>query len=488
MNLWTIISVCVCFLGLNLRADATPLTYHIIPKNVSSLDTLEEPIKSFRALHIPINTAFLSLSRSYPITFIVDPLMTGYVSLEMKSGTLRNLIEALTESQAGSWEQQGRLIYIHHTEQCFYEIDYPQMSRSAQGSSSVVLTAQTGSNNNASNLANTNPSNTGQNTSNAPSDQTNLSIQQQNQTTFWTDVLAELTGMCLPGENIAINKLAGLAIITAPKPRQKIFKAFIELLNKRISRQVRITAKILEVSLDDQHQLGIDWALATQKIGSLNISSMATATGHAGLLSSTVSSATVSGTLALGQVSAVVNALNEQGSVKSESNPSIVTLGNQTAFVKVGTEQTFFSLTNATSISSLITTAGVNPTAATQNNYTQNAITIGTVLYVTPEINTDGSVTVDVLPAITQLTGVDTSPDGLQTAPRMDIKALSTIARLHANESIMIGGLIQTVDSQTTRKTPGLGSIPNVGNLFSKTAKLKTRTELVIFLTAEVIP
>jgi type II secretory pathway component GspD/PulD (secretin) len=162
----------------------------------------------------------------------------------------------------------------------------------------------------------------------------------------------------------------------------------------------------------------------------------------------------------------------------------VVSLSNQTAFVKVGTEQTFFSLSNSTSINQAGT---ATPYAATQNSYTQNAITIGTVLYVTPEVNGDGTITVDVLPAITQLIGVDTSPDGQQTAPRMDIKALSTLARLHPRESVLIGGLIYDQTARQTQNIPGLGSLPVLGRLFSTSGSSHTRSELVIFLSAELV-
>ena len=135
--------------------------------------------------------------------------------------------------------------------------------------------------------------------------------------------------------------------------------------------------------------------------------------------------------------------------------------------MKVGTEQTFFSLSNSTTINQ----AGVtSPVATTQSNYTQNAITIGTVLSVTPEVNGDGTVTVDVLPAITQLVGVDTSPDGQQTAPRMDIKALSTIARLHPDQSVMIGGLIYEATVTQAQKVPLHRRPSLVGRAFTTTA------------------
>jgi len=117
----------------------------------------------------------------------------------------------------------------------------------------------------------------------------------------------------------------------------------------------------------------------------------------------------------------------------------------------------------------------------------QNAITIGTVLYVTPEVNSDGTVTVDVLPAISQLIGVDISPDGQQTAPRMDIKSLSTIARLHPDESVMIGGLIYDETSRQSQKVPILGDLPVIGRAFGTTGGTRSRSELVIFLTAESV-
>ena len=281
---------------------------------------------------------------------------------------------------------------------------------------------------------------------------------------------------------MAINKLAGLAIVTAPPRRQEEFKAFVEAVNRRITQQVRISAKVLEVDLNAQHQLGVDWSLAATKIGGISLAGLATNTAFSSINGTATIPSTVSGTLSTGNISAVINALEEQGSVHSVSNPSVLSLNNQTAFVKVGTEQTFFSLSNATTINQTGTTT---PYSTTQNNYQQNPITIGTVLYVTPEVNSDGTVTVDVLPAISQLIGIDTSPDKQQTAPRMTIKSLSTIARLHPNESVMIGGLIYEETSSQTQKVPGLGDIPILGKAFQTSGTVKSRSELVIFLTAE---
>jgi len=257
--------------------------YHLAEGPLPGPDPLDAPVASYRAVRIPIAAAFLSLSRAYGITFVLDPALKGEVSMEMRNGTVRDAIDALAKSQGFYWERDGRLIAVRRNVVRFYEIDYPQMTRSAQGSSNVVLSAQAASSVNGVNGAVQNGSLSAANGSNGgnypnQNDQTNISIQQQNQSTFWADVQSELSGLAQPGESVAVNRLAGIAVVTAPPSRQADFRAFIDIVNRRISRQVRISARVLEVELNDQHQLGVDWALAATKIGGLNLSGFATDT------------------------------------------------------------------------------------------------------------------------------------------------------------------------------------------------------------------
>ncbi len=433
-------------------------------------------------MRIPVAAAFLALSRSSGVTFVLDPSMKGDVTLEMRDATVRDAVDALAKSQGFYWAREGRLVVLRRNIVRFYEIDYPQMTRSAQGSSNVVLSAQAaGAPAGAAGLV---AAQTAAGAGGLPgqNDQTNISIQQQNQSTFWSDILSELSGMAQQGESVAVNKLAGVAIVTAGPARQDDFRAFIDLVNRRITRQVRISARVVEVGLNAQHQLGVDWTLAASRIGGIGLRGLATDTAFTSINGQALGPAGVSGVLSAGKVSAAISALQEQGDVRAVSNPSVISLSNQTAFVKVGTEQTFFSLLNATTINQ---NAAANPYSTTQSSYSQNAITIGTVLYVTPVVNSDGTVTVDVLPAISQLIGVDTSPDGQQTAPRMDIKSLSTIARLRPGESVMIGGLIHEETATQSQKVPILGDLPLLGRAFGTSGAARTRSELVIFLTAE---
>jgi len=70
----------------------------------------------------------------------------------------------------------------------------------------------------------------------------------------------------------------------------------------------------------------------------------------------------------------------------------------------------------------------------------------------------------------------------------MDIKSLSTIARLRQGESVMIGGPIHDETASLERKIPLLGSLPFVGRAFGAASGTHTRSELVIFLTADPVP
>ncbi len=452
---------------------------------------LDQPVASFHASHVSAENAFLAVSRAYGVTFNVEPGLRGDLSIEVNGGRVRDLVDTLAQLLGAEWEVNGRLISIHRTVLRFYEIDYPQMTRSASGTSTVVLAAQTPTTttgNNSVGLANTallNSAASSNGNAITATDQTNLSLQQQNQNTFWADVTAELNGLARSGEAVAVNKLAGVALITAPPARQDDFRSFIRLLNRRISRQVRISAKVLEVALTSQDSLGVDWNQAATQAGGLTFGPLSSATAVSAINGAALNPSTFTGTIAIGKITALVHALASQGDVHAVSNPSVLTLNNQTAFVKVGTEQTFFSLANSTTLNQPGVTT---PFSSTQNSYAQNAITIGTVLYVTPEVNADDSVTVDVLPAITNLIGVDSSPDGQQTAPRMDIKALSTLARLKPGVAVMIGGLIHDETDKTVQQIPGLSALPMIGRLFETSATTHSRTELIIFLTAEIMP
>jgi type II secretory pathway component GspD/PulD (secretin) len=186
-----------------------------------------------------------------------------------------------------------------------------------------------------------------------------------------------------------------------------------------------------------------------------------------------------------GSIAATIVALQQQGEVHAVSQPRLRALNNQTAIIKVGTEQPFFSSSSGFIPGSLGGQSG------TFTNSTFQMITVGTVLSITPQISREGQITLDVSPVITSLAGVESSggdeTGSKVTAPILDIKQSSSLIRVKNGETVIIGGLIQDKVNNTKRQIPVLGDIPLVGRIFRGTFKAKQRVELVIFLTPTIV-
>jgi type II secretory pathway component GspD/PulD (secretin) len=176
---------------------------------------------------------------------------------------------------------------------------------------------------------------------------------------------------------------------------------------------------------------------------------------------------------------AIIQALREQGEVAVISQPRLRTLNNQTAIMKVGTDQPFFIQQN-----SVISSAGG---ITQQSGDNLSMITVGTVLSVTPQISSDGWVTLDITPAITSFVEERQSPSHQSSAPVLDIKQTSALVRLRDGETVVMGGLIQKSTAKSVRKIPLLGDIPFLGKLFQGRVDAKQKKELVIFLTPTII-
>ena len=90
-------------------------------------------------------------------------------------------------------------------------------------------------------------------------------------------------------------------------------------------------------------------------------------------------------------------------------------------------------------------------------------------------------------PIISRLRDIAESPLGTANAPVLDVKQSSGLVRVKDGEMIIIGGLIQEESSETQRKVPILGDIPLLGRLFTGTYTVKTKSELVIFISPKIV-
>lgn len=442
---------------------------------------LDRPVGQLRLEKTPLPVALRLLARTCGVTILADPDVTGEVTLDLEAGTLRAALGAIVGPPGYHFEETPAGIAVRLRQTVHYTIDYPQLTRSGSGSASFTLG---GASSGAGLHGGTTPPATQlQGPNGATADATQVSINQENQNTFWTGLEAELRAMLKEGDTLILNKFSGVAQVTAPVGRQRNVRTFLENVNRRITRQVEIEARIVEVSLRSERKLGIDWDLAAGAVGRVAVEAHAPL-DVAGVGGSLLAANTFAANLGYGRTTAMIHALQQQGEVKTVAQPRLRALNNQSAFIRIGEDRPFFRLQQSTTFSQGGTTAPVNQT---QENYSVSTITIGTILAVTPQIDGEGMITLDVLPAITRLQAIVTSPDGKQTAPLTEVKQASTIVRLKDGETAVIGGLISEDAGESVRAVPVVGSIPLAGRAFQTKGTLWNRTELVIFLTPKLI-
>jgi type II secretory pathway component GspD/PulD (secretin) len=145
--------------------------------------------------------------------------------------------------------------------------------------------------------------------------------------------------------------------------------------------------------------------------------------------------------------------------------------------MRIGTQDVFF-----------VTTTQVNPETGLvlQSTVTPQSLTEGIVLSVTPQISSDGIVSLSINPSITERTGVATSRLG-DTVPIISVRETDTLVRVREGETVVIAGLMQDRMNTDISKIPVLGDVPVVGNFFKRTEKTRRKTDLVILLTPRIM-
>jgi MSHA biogenesis protein MshL len=208
-----------------------------------------------------------------------------------------------------------------------------------------------------------------------------------------------------------------------------------------------------------------------------------------GAVASNAISSSLGGTTAISFSNAdfngVINLLETQGNAQVLSSPRVTAMNNQKAVIKVGQDEYF-----VTDVSS-DTTIGAGGTTSTPNISLQPFFS-GIALDVTPQIDQNGSVILHVHPSVTETAEQSKTirfSDEQIVLPlaQSNIRESDTIIRARSGEIVVIGGLMQTVTSDSESRTPVLGAIPLVGKLFTSINKVEKKKELVILLKPTVV-
>lgn len=233
--------------------------------------------------------------------------------------------------------------------------------------------------------------------------------------------------------------------------------------------QVLIEASIVEVTLADDLQYGLQWRFSDGARGSSNLTGAGVLSRSGGALSSALAGFTYTWSDSVGNIRGVLNALADKSLVNVISSPSLMVLDNHTAAISVGNQQPIQSGTTVTT--------GGNVSTSIQYKDT------GVSLAVTPSVNAGNIVTMQINQAVTDVGQVDSA-----TGQRAFLqRQISSKVAVRSGEAIVLGGLIR--DNTTSGKTglPVLQDIPIFGGLFGTNTRNTARTELLVVITPRVV-
>ncbi len=441
-----------------------------------------EVLFSFRADAVPIKQALALFARANNLNIVPDLDVVGEVTVEFRDLPLDQAMNALLEANGYYFVQDGRLLRVRNFETRLFHVDYIHVTRSGQGSNAVQISSGgSSSSGGGSGSSGGSAGGAGGGTEGSTMTVTNTST-----INFWADLAEQLKTLVSEAGSFTINSLSGTIVVRDRHPGVCAVADYLARVTESIVRQVDLEVEIYEVALSDDFQLGVNWQKVSQDLDT----TFTTIPGQLGLPTSggmIVQSPVfggASGAPAIrighqrGSVTAVLDALKQQGNLRVVSKPRLRTLNNQPAVVRVGQDLPVF-------ITQTTQSPGSPPVIST--NESIQTVTVGTVLSITPQVSADRLVTLDITPAVSRLVRTETSATGNTNAPVIDIRQASSIVRVRDGATIVMGGLVQDSNSSTQRKVPLLGDIPVLGKAFTATNKLKERTELIFFITPRVI-
>ncbi|MEA1868167.1 MAG: hypothetical protein U9N19_08730 [Thermodesulfobacteriota bacterium] len=283
-----------------------------------------------------------------------------------------------------------------------------------------------------------------------------------------------------------IDESLGIITVTTTATLQKSVKKYIDTLKKWLFRQVSIEAHVIEVELNEGSYMGIDWSkvLGSKKRGSTSplLSGMINF-GENGLVYKPGTEGLhliESITLNSVDLSWLIDALKEQGTVRTISNPRLTLLNGAPGVLVVGETERYIK--NVTS----------NTNAETGNiEYSTETADIlsGFAFSVLCNIGENNELTINLTPVTSMLRDIERVTFGniMVGLPTVKLRQMSTLARVHSGNLLILGGLIDEVTEENNTEVPLLGKLPVLKWAFKSEAKTKKRKELVVILRPRIL-
>jgi type IVB pilus formation R64 PilN family outer membrane protein len=374
-----------------------------------------------------VRDLLLLLVRDTGFSVVVEPGADGLFVGELKDVTLRQALDLVVRPFGLEYAVQDHAIRVfrRQPETRFFDVNLAAERRSA--SRSVGASSRLGSGTEVG---------------------TQSTLAARHEGDAFDDIAAGVRTLLSADGRFNLDRKAGLLQATDFPERLDRVRLYLEAVQARLHREVEIQARVLEIELKPELASGIDWNAALQKVSSTRF-------GAAG---SPAAGSTAVLRLLRADLETLLLALAEQGTVSTLAAPRVVTMNNEPALMRVGTDEVFF--------------------AAAANAAEPRAVSTGLTLAVVPQIAADGIVVLSLAPSLVSKTGDARSRDG-ERAPVVDVRAADTIVRVLEGETVVLSGMLR--DREFTIVPEGLAG------LFRRGEKRRAKTELVVLLTPTVV-
>jgi type IV pilus assembly protein PilQ len=259
--------------------------------------------------------------------------------------------------------------------------------------------------------------------------------------------------------NVEQEKGTNSVVVSDVPTRLKRIVDMIIQMDTRL-QQVEIVAKMVDVDHEATRELGVNWSAVNLMFG--NQAAGDIVTGQA--LSNPFSTVRVGTVQSWGDLNLVIEALEKDNKANLVSNPRITTADNQEARILVGKE-----------IPLIVSDEAGNPITELKK--------IGVMLRVTPHVNTDQTITMDLHPELSDLSQQATVQGGVI----INLQEADTRVVVRDGETAVIGGLISEGETSLRNGVPVLKDMPVLGPLFRYETRTKKKRELIIFVTPKVV-
>ncbi len=491
--------------------------------------------------HIPVQEILFALARDAKLNIEIHPDITGMVTMNLIDETLTEILDAISRQVDMRYELNGHNLSIMPDIPYLksYQIDYPNISRNAKNSVSIATNVATigsgqtsGSGSSGGNASSSNILNESNNQfwktlvenikdllretdKTLPEGSSETIVEQNNQqqitaqpgTTATTaksgssKALATLPAQ-LQGQGATVtrkvtyreaasviaNPETGIISVRATSRQQASVRDFIDKVTVSAHRQVLIEATVVEVSLSDNYQQGIDWSsLSTSASKGLSIS-QATPNGALTGTMGTINYVFKGAFGGRADLNMSIKLLESFGKLHVLSSPKLSMLNNQTSLLKVVDEAVYFTVnvTPGTNSGGVVTPATYSTTV--------NTVPVGFLMYVTPQIGGDDEVTLNLRPTITRIIGYANDPNPVlaqnnltNLIPQIQTREMESILRIRNGDIAVLGGLMQDTREGNTNQIPGLGNLWGIGEAFKSRNDTTSKSELVIFLRPVIL-